>query len=147
MSPATETACFLGGFVAAEGCFTRAKDSGRFVFSVSLGAVDTTTSALLAEFLGAGYLTRSTRRRSHYDDEVSFQVRRLADLVGVVVPFMDAHLPASYKRVQYERWRSDLLEYWEHGARRRRPCGVDGCEEPRRAHGLCRRHLYQARGV
>lgn len=147
MPPATDTARFLGGFVAAEGCFTRAGDRGHFAFSVGLGAADASTCELLAAFLGVGFLTRSTRRRSHYDDEVSLQVRKLADLAGVVVPFMDEHLPPSYKRVQYERWRAELLVYWEHSARRRRPCTVEGCQEPRRAHGLCRRHLYQERGV
>jgi PD-(D/E)XK endonuclease len=28
-----------------------------------------------------------------------------------------------------------------------RPCTVEGCEKPRRAHGLCRQHLYSRRGV
>lgn len=147
MQPVTEVAAYLGGFVAGEGCFTRGKAPGHFAFSVGLGASDSATCELLAGFLGVGFLTRSQRRRSHYDDEVSLHVRKLADLVGVVVPFMDEHLPPSYKREQYVRWRANLLHYWEHAARRRRPCSVEGCQEPRRAHGLCRRHLYQARGV
>ncbi len=67
----------------------------------------------------------------------------LADLIEVVVPFMDEHLLSSHKRTQYLAWRADLLDYWEHKAKRRRPCTVDGCDEPRRARGLCRRHYYQ----
>ena len=102
---------------------------------------------LLVEFLGAGTVHRRGRRRPHYDDEIIYQVRKLADLVHIIVPFMDAHLPASSKRRQYEPWRAELLVYWEHSARRRRPCTIEGCDRPRRAYGLCRRHLYQERGV
>lgn len=102
---------------------------------------------LLKGFLGIGFITRTSRRKLHYDDEVTFQVRRLPDLVAVVIPFMDAHLPPSYKRRQYAEWRAALLDYWEHGARRRRPCTVEGCDRPRKAHGLCRHHLYRRLGV
>ena len=78
---------------------------------------------------------------------MAFVVSRLGDLVHVVVPFMDEHLPPSYKREQYLVWRAELLDYWEHEAKRVRPCSVDGCDQPRRAHGLCRHHLYAQRGV
>ena len=56
------------------------------------------------------------------------------------------HLPPSYKRTQYEAWRAELLRYWEVDARRRRPCAVDGCDEPLRAKGLCRHHYYETYG-
>lgn len=147
MPPATDTARFLGGFVAAEGCFTRTPDPGHFSFAVGLGATDTVMCDLLAEFLGVGTVHRRGRRQPHYDDEVTFQVRKLADLVHILVPFMDAHLPPSSKRGQFESWRAELLTYWEHSARRRRPCTVEGCDLACRAYGLCRRHLYQERGV
>ena len=68
-------------------------------------------------------------------------MQALPDLVEVVVPFMDAHLPASYKRGQYLAWRADLVDYWEREARRVRPCAFPGCEEPRRIRGLCRPHF------
>jgi hypothetical protein len=58
---------------------------------------------------------------------------------------MDEHLPASYKRVQYLDWRARLFEYWEHDAKRVRPCSVEGCDAPRRAHGYCRHHLWELR--
>ena len=58
------------------------------------------------------------------------------------MPFMDEHLPPSHKREQYLVWRAQLLDYWEHQARRRRPCRVEGCAEPTRAKGLCRRHYF-----
>ncbi|HEU5301717.1 MAG TPA: hypothetical protein VFW06_05685 [Acidimicrobiia bacterium] len=62
-----------------------------------------------------------------------------------MIPFMHAHLPPSHKRSQFEVWSNDLLEYWEARARRRRACSVPGCAKPRRAHGLCRHHLWVVR--
>ena len=59
------------------------------------------------------------------------------------MPFVDEHLPASHEREQYLAWRDELLAYWQGRARRRRPCTVEGCDEPRRARGLCR-HDYHA---
>ncbi len=102
---------------------------------------------LFLAFLGVGFISRSGRRQAHYDDEVTFRVRKLEHLVDVVIPFMNEHLPPSYKREQFRRWRDDLLSYWQTAARRQRNCTVGGCEELCRAHGLCRRHLYQLRGV
>jgi hypothetical protein len=59
---------------------------------------------------------------------------------------MDEHLPDSHKRTQYLVWRAQLLDYWEHRARRRRPCTVAGCEQPQRAKGVCRHHYYERYG-
>lgn len=89
----------------------------------------------------------SPRRQPHYDDECTFAVQSLSDHVNVTIPFMDAHLPASHKRTQYLVWRGQLLHYWDNDAKRVRACTVEGCDAPRRAHELCRRHLYAARGV
>jgi hypothetical protein len=138
---ATETAPFLAGFVAAEGTFSFVAPRW-FCFAVTLGAADADSCRLLHQFLCVGSLHTYGRRRPHYDDEIRFQVRRLGDLVEVVVPFMDEHLPPSHKRDQYLVWRSHLLDYWEHRARRRRPCRVEGCTELTRAKGLCRRHYF-----
>jgi hypothetical protein len=102
---------------------------------------------VMHDLLGVGHTYESPRRKEHYDDEVSYIVQSLPELITVVVPFMDAHLPQSYKREQYLAWRERLLDYWEHRAKRVRPCTVDGCEKPRRAHGLCRQHLYSRLGV
>jgi len=102
---------------------------------------------LLSAFFAVGSITRSPRRKSHYDDEVAFVVGSARELVEVIVPFMDEHLPPSHKRVQYLAWRERLLDHWERRAKRVRPCTVDGCDAPRRAYGLCRRHLYEARGI
>jgi hypothetical protein len=92
---------------------------------------------------GVGHLVRSPRRKPHYDDEVQFFVASTRELVEVVVPFMDVHLPESYKREQYLEWRARLLDYWQYRYRRRRGCVVDDCDSPAKAYGLCRRHLWQ----
>lgn len=101
----------------------------------------------LQAFFGVGNVYEYRRRRDHYDDEVVFSVQSLRDLVEVIVPFMDEHLRPSYKREQYDAWRAELLDYWEHRAKRRRPCTVEGCDHPNRARGLCRHHYFQAFGA
>jgi hypothetical protein len=143
--PATDLAAFLAGFVTAEGTFGFVAPR-TFRFAISLGACDSEACDLLQEYFDVGTIHVFRRRRLHYDDEVTFQVRKLRDLVEVVVPFMDEHLPPSHKREQYLAWRGLLLDYWEHRARRRRPCRVDGCLEPSRAKGLCRRHYFAEYG-
>jgi hypothetical protein len=116
-------------------------------FAVGLGAMNAATCIALQDYFGCGSIFRHARRKPHYDDEVAFTVAAFVDHVEVTIPFMDAHLPESYKREQYLVWRAQLVDDWEHGAKRVRPCTVEGCDRPRRAHGLCRRHLYAARGV
>jgi hypothetical protein len=137
-------AAWIGGFVAAEGTFTQPLAGRKFSFGVALGALDSESCERLRAFFGVGSIVRSKRRRDHYDDEVQFQVRSLKDLVHIVMPFMDAHLPPSHKRQQYLRWKQELLHYWDNGAKRVRACTVPDCETQRRAHGLCRHHLYRA---
>jgi hypothetical protein len=63
----------------------------------------------------------------------------------VIVPFMDEHLPPSYKRQQYDEWKRQLLDYWEFGIKRLRVCSEPNCEAVQRAKGPCRHHLL--RGV
>lgn len=146
VSLATEAfAPFIGGFVAAEGYFMHITAPPRFRFAIGLGATDAELCEVLRTFFGVGAVYHSPRREAHYDDEVAFVVQGMPQLVDVIVPFMDEHLPESYKRRQYLEWRASLLEYWDHRAKRRRPCTVDDCERPRRAHGLCRRHLWALR--
>lgn len=148
VQPATNGfAQFLAGFVAGEGSFSGPSDGTRFCREIGLGALDREMCELLHSALGVGHVYDSPRRREHYDDESTFRVQALRELLEIVVPFMDAHLPPSYKREQYLAWRERLLDYWEHRAKRVRPCLVNGCEKPRRAHGLCRQHLYSRFGV
>jgi hypothetical protein len=144
--PATDLAAYAAGFVAAEGHFGASASGTRFRVAVGLAATDAGSCSLLHDLFGVGTITHARRRKDHYDDEVSWQVQSVRDLVAVVVPFMDEHLPPSHKREQYEVWRGALLEYWEHGMRRLRPCDRQGCDEPSRCKGLCRRHYYAAFG-
>lgn len=142
--PVGDVAAFLGGFFAGEGCVGRSGNT--FYCSVALGATDAGMCALLQVVTGVGRVRRYPRRRDHYDDEVVWVVRSLRELVDVVVPFLDEHLPASLKREQYLAWRRELIAYWENDAKRQRMCEIDGCDEPRRAKGLCRRHYYAVYG-
>lgn len=98
----------------------------------------------MREVLGVGHVYWYPRRKPHYDDEVCFTVQKMVDLVDVVVPWLDEHLPPSCKREQYVEWRAALLDYWEHHARKpRKPCSVEGCELMSRGKGLCHRHYYR----
>jgi len=142
--PAGDLAAFVAGFVCAEGCFTGGDD--RFRFAVGLGATDAASCHLVREFFGVGHVYEHPRRKEHYDDEVTYVVQPLRELLEVIVPFMDEHLAPSYKRTQYEAWRAELLDYWETRAKRRRSCSRDDCDRPNRARGLCRRHYYEAFG-
>lgn len=134
---------YLAGFIAGEGCFTRKRHTG-FVFVVSLAEVDAAMCELLRAFFGVGHVRTYPRRQPHYDDEVTYVVTKMRDLLDVIVPFMDEHLLPCHKRTQYEVWRDALIEHWELRARRRRPCSIEGCDRPRTTHGLCRRHAYVA---
>ena len=142
--PGTEhLADFVGGFVAAEGCFTGDGDR-RFRFSIGLGARDAGMCELIHDVLRVGSIVHSPRRKAHYDDEVQFAVQATRELVDVVVPFMNAHLPSSHKRQQYLQWRERLLHFYKHRYRRW-PCRFDGCSELARAFGLCQEHLRAIR--
>jgi hypothetical protein len=138
VQPATENVASFTGTAAPR---------PRFTFAVALGATDASTCVALHAFFGVGSVTWWRRRKAHYDDEVTFAVRSTRALLETVVTFMDAHLPRSYKREQYEAWRARLLEHWELRAKRVRPCSVEGCDLPRRAHGLCRGHLFREHGT
>lgn len=140
MLPAGELAAFLGGFVAAEGSFIRT--GNRFRFAISLGATDVQMCEFAARLLAVGRVYRYPKRKPHFDDEVLFTVQSIKALVTHIVPFMNDWLPPSKKREQYLEWRRQLLDFWEHDARRRRPCTVDGCDRPQRGKGLCRHHYY-----
>lgn len=103
---------FIAGFVAAEGCFTRFRGHGqRFTFSIGLSAVDREILEAIRDFFGVGHVTTSPRRAEHYDDEVTYAVQSIPELLDVIVPFMDEHLPPSYKRQQYLEWRDALLHH------------------------------------
>lgn len=140
----TDVAAYIAGFVAGEGTFTA---TGRnYTFAVVLGEVDAESCELMRSFLGVGHVYHYPRRKPHYDDFVVFQVRKTADLVNVIIPFMDEHLPSSFKREQYAVWRANVVDYWQNGMKRRRACTVEGCERAQRGRGVCRTHYYALYG-
>jgi hypothetical protein len=146
VSPATDgLAEFIAGFIAAEGTFVRSGTPPTFTFAVALGATDAATCEKIHGYFGVGAVRTYPRRKAHYDDEVLYNVRAMRDLIEVILPFMDEHLPPSYKRDQYEVWRAALVDYWQHGARQRgrRPCIIEGCDRPQRAKDLCRHHYFE----
>jgi hypothetical protein len=115
--PVTESiAAYIGGFVAAEGCFTGT--TVRFTFSVGLGASDERSCWFRWDYFGCGHVYRSPRRQAHYDDEITFAILGTRDHLAVTLPFMDEHLPPSYKRQQYTAWRRALLAHCQRGAGR-----------------------------
>ena len=73
VSPDTELASSIAGFVAAEGTFVATAER-RFRFAVAVGAVDSGMCDLLQLYFGVGRISSSPRRRAHYDDEVCFFV-------------------------------------------------------------------------
>lgn len=123
--PARDLAAPVAGFVAAEGHLGASGTGTRLRLAVGLAAVDEGSCQLLLELFGIGTITRSPRRRAHEDDEGSWQVQWPPDLVEVVVPFMDDHLPPSHERDRYEVWRAALLERWVTG------CRAGGCAHER----------------
>lgn len=145
MRPAGDLTAFLAGFIVAEGAFLR-HGHRRFAFAIGLGSDDRRYCESLPAVLGVGRVRTHPRRQPHYQDEVTFRVDSLPDLVEVVVPFMDEHLPPSHKREQYLAWRADLLEYWDTKAKRRRVCTEPDCTEPQRAKQVCRQHYYERYG-
>jgi hypothetical protein len=136
-------AAFIAGFTVAEGTFV-ASGARRFAFAIAVAADDDLLCEQIRDFLGVGRVYRSRRRQAHYHDETAYRVQSLKHLVEFIVPFMDEHLPRSYKREQYIEWRTRLMDYWANRARRRHECAEDGCAMPVRAKGLCRRHYYRA---
>lgn len=142
--PATELAAYVGGFTAAEGCLVCTEGGTRFSFAVGLSASDLVSCELLLAYLGVGASTGHLDGRPTRTMPLVSPSAPCLSWCTSLVPFMDEHLAPSYKRVQYEEWRAELLEYWEHRAKRVRPCTVEGCEAPRRAKGLCRSHYFAA---
>jgi hypothetical protein len=100
---------FVAGFTAAEGTFVAHSGGRRCAFTIALGAIDADLAHRIAKFFGIGRVYRYSRRRPLHDDVVIFTVQSKRELVEVVVPFMDLHLPPSHKRTQYESWRTTLL--------------------------------------
>jgi LAGLIDADG endonuclease len=150
----------LAGVVAGEGSFS-SHDRGvafvrdgsprrRFVFAVSMAARDRPLLEQLQRTLGCGLLGDRPARKPGWLPTTEFTVSVERDLVKRVIPFMERFLFPCAKRVQFERWRDDLIAY-----RRDRPsqygrgpsmCSVPGCGRTVRGRGVCRVHYYRLTG-
>lgn len=99
---------WIAGFVAGDGTFTSSGRPRTFTFAVTLGYSDFATCQRMRDFFQVGTVHVYRKRKDHYQDEVRYQVRAMRDLINVIVPFMDEHLPPSYKRNQYLEWKGPL---------------------------------------
>ena len=149
---------FLGGFVAGEGCFTSTaiqppyrdgSERRRFVFTVSVADRDLDVLLALQEMVGGGSLHRRPSRNG-WLPTATFSVSSNRMHLETTIPFADRYLLPSSKRMQYLAWRADLSAHlarhptrWGRG---RAQCTIEGCLDPVRARGLCRRHYYAATG-
>ncbi len=143
MSPAQ-----ICGFIAAEGHFSQS--GTKFKLVIGLAAEDEKSVDAIARSLAVGTRHRYPARRFGTQEQVTWQVQALPELVQVIVPLCDAYLLPCHKRDQYTVWRSALFAHlesrhrtWFHGPR---ICSVESCDELVRAKGLCRRHYHIATG-
>ncbi len=99
---------FIAGFIAGEGCFYFTMKSERycyFVFVVEVHERDLKVLHLIKETLGGGYV-RQYPSRPH--------IARYNMVIGIknykgIIQFFDTYLPISYKKTQYEVWKSKLI--------------------------------------
>ena len=153
------TGCVLGGLVAGEGSFyvvrrreTFADGSPRlrFVFALSMAAWDRDLVQALRDFLGVGRIEEHAARQAHHQPTCRLLISSAKDHHSAVIPFSDAFIPPSQKRVQFEAWRDALLTYererlTQYG-RGRSTCSEPGCDRPVRGRGLCRSHYHRGTG-
>jgi hypothetical protein len=148
----------LGGFVAGEGCFTTGVQGTRFadgtprrkfIFTVEVADRDRPMLDRLHRALGCGSVAGNPSRNGHLPS-AAFSIRSHKSHRERTIPFMDRYLLPCAKRAQYEAWKRSLADYelahptrWGEGPS---PCSVEGCANPVRGRGLCRRHYYRATG-
>lgn len=139
----------LGGFVAGEGCFTRARalppfsDGSprfKFVFQVTVASRDRPLLQLLREVLGFGSLRDEPPARQGWLPETTFAIRSHWAHRQATIPFFDRFLLPSAKRRQFQEWREALDAYERAHPNRFRKgkskCSRLDCERPVRGQGL-----------
>src|SRR5688572_27777220 len=115
---------WIVGFVDGEGCFSisvvrnevcRLGWQVQHEFSVTQAATSRSALELLVEEFGCGRLIENRRKDDHRVDLLRFSVKRRRDLVGVIVPFFEAHPLRTSKRRDFERFAS-VLQAMQAGA-------------------------------
>ena len=146
--------------MAAEGCFSITRKlppfadgsiRRRFVFSIQMASRDRPLLEQLRGFLGFGSICERPPGRPGWQPTSTLMVNSLRAHHAATIPFAEQFLLPSAKRRQFGAWRDALeiyeLEHPTKWGKGRSTCSKPGCTQPVRAHGLCRRHLYQERGV
>lgn len=149
----------LGGLVAGEGsfCVCRVRPDYangdprlKFVFELTMAQRDLGLLRALQRFLGVGSIVHRASHHPRWQPTASFSVRSRAQIRSHVIPFADGYLLPSAKRRQFELWRRALDAYEiEHPSRWRKGrsvCKIEGCPDPVRGRGLCRKHYYRETG-
>jgi hypothetical protein len=143
----------LGGLVAGEGSFTTVRQRRpyrdgsprlKFVFRMTMARRDLPLLEALRSFLGYGSIPHHERGRAHWQPTSTLRIHSIWAHGKATIPFAEEFLLPCGKRRQYVEWRDRLIAY---DKKRVRPCTVEGCDKPRRAHGLCRQHLYSRLGI
>jgi hypothetical protein len=149
----------LGGFIAGEGHFGvttkqppfRSGDPRlRFVFSIEVASRDRHVLDALRTSLGTGSIRRRDPRGEGWQATAILSVGSILAHRQSVIPFMDLHLGPGAKRSQFELWLAAMDAYeglhptrWGRGPSL---CRIEGCDDPVRGRGLCRRHYHQETG-
>jgi hypothetical protein len=91
---------WIVGFVDGEGCFScpiQRNSKMRMgwqlqpVFAVVQGARSAHVLELIQEYFGCGKMYRNRRRDNHREDLMTYQVFRLGDLLGAIIPFFEEY--------------------------------------------------------
>jgi hypothetical protein len=117
------------------------------VFVVKMATRDRPLLVALQAFLGTGNLV-DDRPRGHWSPTSTFSITSFKRHHAATIPFAEAFLLPSQKREQFLAWRDEMADYERtHGVKLGRSiCSVEGCPDPVRGRGLCRRHYYRATG-
>jgi hypothetical protein len=149
----------LGGFIAGEGCFTRARqlppyadgsERFRFIFQVTVASRDRALLEVVRRFLGVGSIQERPPRNDKWLPESVFKINSHHAHRLATIPFAERFLLPSAKRRQFERWREEFEAYeLLHPSRFGKgpsKCSQPDCEKPVRGQGVCRSHYYQLTG-
>ena len=102
---------WIVGFVDGEGCFSIAINphaemtSGYQVqaeFAVTQSVLNISVLQIILNRFQCGKIQRNPRIDNHHEDLAIYRVRKLDDLVNVIIPFFESNVLQTTKRSQYE---------------------------------------------